>query len=447
MACWRADLRIRHMPNAKPVVLLNGDSYASNVTPWSDLSCGPKGPVWDEVQALDFFGTRRTLDAFRRGMHCPPEERLPSVVARPYELNLSDLSCEVGELCEKWRVGPHRLSVTACVALQWRTALGSSVVPAMGLTLVSASVVMLLRLAARHLDVVSWGLVVAASGEVSVVAAPLQTSVSILLSFYVLNRVGWYWSLLMEGHALQGRCHDLAMIGGAKRAETDLDWCARYLLYRHVTLALFFAYQPHTPRLQFAGFGPLVACGLLEADEAEVLALAHRGPGTVVESWLASWVEANLAAELRQQAFHALRELRDAASVTEALAQQRAPVSFESLLFLAVYLLVLLLPLSLALGEDREAVMYGPHFAAVLGTGVMCAYYLALLHMLRHLQAPFDHIAAPNDALNPLALLNTTERKLRDYLTMPTAAEVGRIELPPAPEEPTASTPSGSPKR
>lgn len=71
------------------------------------------------------------------------------------------------------------------------------------------------------------------------------------------------------------------------------DWHARYTLYRHIMLLFFFSYQPFTPRLRFMGFGPLVNCGLLDPEEAEVLKLAHRSPGTVTESWIASWIEAD----------------------------------------------------------------------------------------------------------------------------------------------------------
>lgn len=53
------------------------------------------------------------------------------------------------------------------------------------------------------------------------------------------------------------------------------------------------------------------------------------------------------------------------------------------------------------------------------GDGIITVFYVALLHMLRHLQSPFDDFASPNDALSPVALLNHTERKLRDYLSAP----------------------------
>eukprot|EP00428_Durinskia_dybowskii_P057089 CAMPEP_0170318168 /NCGR_PEP_ID=MMETSP0116_2-20130129/59773_1 /TAXON_ID=400756 /ORGANISM="Durinskia baltica, Strain CSIRO CS-38" /LENGTH=73 /DNA_ID=CAMNT_0010570849 /DNA_START=58 /DNA_END=275 /DNA_ORIENTATION=+ len=63
--------------------------------------------------------------------------------------------------------------------------------------------------------------------------------------------------------------------------------------------------------------------------------------------------------------------------------------------------------------DNRQAVMDGSHAATALGVGVICAFYRALIHMLRHLQAPYDNIGAPCDALNPIALLNSSERKLR----------------------------------
>mmetsp|Transcript_86083 Transcript_86083/g.248554 ORF Transcript_86083/g.248554 Transcript_86083/m.248554 type:complete len:565 (+) Transcript_86083:54-1748(+) len=417
---WRAIIRARYQPSRDELAVLNSVNFSTGAAAFR-TDASSKGPEWAEAQATDFFGTKRTFESFRKGMGCPPDERLPTKVSRPYELNLSDLSCKPGQNYEKSRVGPHRLSVTVQVALQWRTALGSSVTKAMFLMFVASWFIMFWRCAARYLDLASYQWLAMATQEVGAVAIPLQTAVGMLLSFYALNRIAWYWSVLMEGHILQGRAHDLGMIGGALKNDTDEDWHARYMLYRHAMLTLFFTYQPFTPRLRFLGFGPLLKCGLLESDEAEILKRAHRSPGTVTESWLSSWIEANLQDESRQQAFQSLRELRASISVVQALVDQRAPVSFESLLYIVVYALVAILPISPSNVDysNREAVMEGIHVATVFGVGILGGFYLALIHMLRHLQAPFDHIGAPHDALNPIALMNNTERKLRDYLTLP----------------------------
>jgi len=376
-----------------------------------------------EARAVDFFGTRRTLEAFRKGVKCPAAERLPTTLARPYELNLSDLSCSDPDGYEKSRVGPHNVAATIRIALQWRTALGAVMVSATCLMFISAAFIMFMRNAARVMDQEHYQFLSLITKEIGAVTGPLQTAVGMLLSFYALNRVSWYWQVLMEGHLLQGGLHDVAMIAGSLKQDTDEGWRARYTLYRHLMLAHFFTYQPFTPRLRFQGFAPLFNCGLLEPEEGEVISKAHRGPGTVVEAWLSHWIETNLVAETRQQAYHSLRELRNSIHVVQALVDQRAPVSFESLLFLVVYALVAILPFSLSNVNytNREAVMDGPHIATVFGTGIICAFYLALLHMLRHIQAPFDHIGAPNDALNPVALMNETERNLRDYLSLPPA--------------------------
>jgi len=250
---------------------------------------------------------------------------------------------------------------------------------------------------------------------------------------------------------VQGRAHDLGMIcgAGAKRATED-DWKARYTFYRYIMLGFFFGLQPFTPKLRFVGYGPLMKCGLLEPSEAELLKGAHRGPCPVMESWIAAWIELHLTGEARQQGFHALRELRGAIGGIGDLIDQRAPVSFESLLYVTVFALCLILPFgpSHIEYENRQLVMQHPHCATVLGIAVMCTFYLSLLHMLRHLQAPFDDIGAPNDALCPVALMNSTERKLRDYLSssLPVAIWAGAHEQPPPEDAPLDIKVSGAAK-
>jgi len=126
-----------------------------------------------------------------------------------------------------------------------------------------------------------------------------------------------------------------------------------------------------------------------------------------------------MTGESRQQALQALRELRAAAAVMQAALDQRAPISFESLLYFVSYCLIAIIPFAPS-GIDynnRRAVMEGLHIATVLGDGIIIIFYISLLHMLRHFQSPFDDFASPYDALSPVAILNNVERKLRDYLT------------------------------
>lgn len=109
-------------------------------------------------------------------------------------------------------------------------------------------------------------------------------------------------------------------------------------------LCFFYGYQAFTPKLRFAGFDPLIRCGLLEPCEAEQLKLAHRHPGTVCEAWVSRWVERNMEKEARQQMYHSLREYRACIASIADLIEQRAPVSFESLLYIVVYALCAALP-------------------------------------------------------------------------------------------------------
>lgn len=113
-------------------------------------------PYFGGREAFGIRAWRTTLraslrEAFRKGLSCPPDERLPTDALRPYELNLSDLSTRPGENYEKSRVGPHRFAVTLRIAMQWRTALGATLVSAIGLMFMSALYLMALRNCARHL--------------------------------------------------------------------------------------------------------------------------------------------------------------------------------------------------------------------------------------------------------------------------------------------------------
>jgi len=373
--------------------------------------------------AKDFFDTMRSYEAFRKGLDCPLEHRLPCGASRPYGLNVSDLLKEPGETTfENARVPPHRWFATLRIALKWRTALGSNLLTVAGLMLVSSTYMAFMSFAAQMMPYrVYWALALFTK-ETGALVSSLQTAVAMLLSFYSLERVNWFWSMMRQGFIVQGRIHDIAMLCGAATGNTEEEWLARYVLYRHLTLAFFFTYQPLTPSFKFVGFGPLRSCGLLTEDEELVLQKAHSMPRTVVESWLARWVQAYVPDDAnRQQVFLSLRELRSASAGVGDLVVQRAPVSFESLLYVAVYALCLLLPFgpSQIDYENRSAVMTAAHLAIPLGDGVLIAFYLSLLHLLHHMQAPFDSIGAPHDCLNPIAIMNTTERKCRDYLSSP----------------------------
>jgi len=151
---------------------------------------------------------------------------------------------------------------------------------------------------------------------------------------------------------------------------------------------------------------------------------ANSQPRIIVELWVSQWIHDNVQdAAAKQQAFMSHRELRSAAAGVSDLVLLRAPVSFESLLYVVVYALCLLLPFgpSQIDYEDRAAVLTGGHVAIALGDGVLVSFYVSLLHLLYHLQAPFDNIGAPHDCLNPVAIMISTERKIRDYLAGPKA--------------------------
>lgn len=418
---WRHILRRKYMKsvsNARGMqtALLATDTFNTDV----ELS------VCDNQcceMSSEFLQPIRSFEAFRKGLNCPAVERLPVSTNTPYHINIDSVKpIEVG----RPRIF-RRFSKTLLVSLKWRVAAGASLRTSATLTVVSACYLSLLRMAAQRLDAGSYAELALATHEMGSVVQSLSTAVALLLSFYALNRVTWYWNVQTEGFKVQGRAHDIAMLAGTKPKETEEDWREIYRLYRYVMLAFYFPFSNLVPRLRTATLQHLVNCGLLEIEEAALLEQCHRSPGTILENWIADWIERNLQAEVRQQTYYALREYRSCLATVPDLLDQRAPVSFESLLYVVVYLLCIVMPFGPTNIDyhDRGAVMSSAHIAPVLGVTIQSCFYLSLLHMLRAFTQPFDDDKMPLDALRPEQIMLSTERKLRDYLTAARPSKAG----------------------
>jgi hypothetical protein len=184
-------------------------------------------------------------------------------------------------------------------------------------------------------------------------------------------------------------------------------------------VAFFLAFRDYTPQLQRITFRGLVDAGLLTAEEEELLNKSLYSASSLLESWLADWVEQFMQGEAKIQAFGVLREYRAALASVGAWLDIRAPVSFETLLYVVVYTLVFVLPFgpSHIDYKDREAIIETAHVVPVVAVSLLSSFYLALLHLMRHLQHPFNQDELPCDSLNPVQIMNETERKLLDYLT------------------------------
>mmetsp|Transcript_117679 Transcript_117679/g.228792 ORF Transcript_117679/g.228792 Transcript_117679/m.228792 type:complete len:556 (-) Transcript_117679:47-1714(-) len=366
----------------------------------------------------EFLQPVRTLEVFKKGLDCPASERLPTESCQPYQLSIHDLA--IDSALHLRCIPRHRFFETVVVSLQWRVALGATLRSASTLMMMCSLYVTLLRVAAIFMPSAHYHMVAMMTMEAGALVNSLQTAVSMLLSFYALQRIGWFWSIMQEGFRVQGAAHDIAMLAGAANPpRAERNWNALFCLYRYLVLSFFFAYQSFTPRLQRIKFADLVTCGLLVKDEVELLNGSHRFPLSVLESWLGCWVHQHLQGETRQQCFQALRVYRGALASVSDWVDQRAPVSFETLLYVVVYALCFVMPFGPSHIEylDRQAVMSAAHVMPVISVSLLTCLYLSLLHLLRHLQAPFDHRSLPCDALNPVKILNSTERKLRDYLT------------------------------
>lgn len=134
------------------------------------------------------------------------------------------LSAGSTENIDTSRVGPHSFRATLCVALQWRTALGASLVTATGIMFLSSLYLSLMRSAARMLPKSDYMWLAGFSTDAVAIASPLRKAVGIVLSFYALDRVAWYWRILMLGYMIHGRTCDLGMIGGGIKKASETEW-------------------------------------------------------------------------------------------------------------------------------------------------------------------------------------------------------------------------------
>eukprot|EP00428_Durinskia_dybowskii_P034341 CAMPEP_0170264462 /NCGR_PEP_ID=MMETSP0116_2-20130129/32126_1 /TAXON_ID=400756 /ORGANISM="Durinskia baltica, Strain CSIRO CS-38" /LENGTH=424 /DNA_ID=CAMNT_0010515555 /DNA_START=60 /DNA_END=1335 /DNA_ORIENTATION=- len=385
-----------------------------------DAACAP-------LESRDFFKTLRTYEAFRKGLECPPEERLPASTQRKYSLNVHMLSLDESEAAYgNMRVPRMRVLKTLHIALQWRTALASTLPTALTLMTLSGVCATVSTLLGDFASEYWYWTLAQCAQEVGVLIRSLQAAVSLLLSFYALNRIAWFWRMMKAGWRLQGRIHDIGLIVGANYGHTEEDFEAMYVLYRHLMFASSSASSRSRPSdFKFVGYVPLIECGLLTKSEGVIISSAHSGPRTVAEAWVSAWISHHIDDwSARQQAMQRLCEMR----VVDMM-DERAPVSFESLLYLCVYAFCFLLPFGPATVDDEQrhrASVCAWLLVKVFSDGAVIAFNLSLLHLLYHIQAPFDSIGMPHDCLNPIAIMLSTEKKLRDYLT----AEVSP-SLPP----------------
>lgn len=363
----------------------------------------------------EFLSHVRCFEAFKKGLDSTAQERLPEGSKMPYQRTINHFSA----LRRSGIFSRHLFFDTLVVSVKWRVAFGASLRSATLLTFLSSLYLTLLRCSAIYLSWDEYQQVAMVSEEIEALVACLHTAVSLLLSFYVLQRLGWFWAVMQEGFRVQGRANDLGMLAGTRPRATEEDWHALYRLYRHLMVAFFLAFRDCTPQLQKIKLRGLVDAGLLTAEEEGLLNKSLYAASSVLESWLADWVEQFLHGEAKHQAFGALREYRSALASIGEWIDIRAPVGFETLLYVVVYTLVLVLPFgpSHIKYKDREAISETAHVVPVVAVSLLSSFYLALLHLLRHLQHPFSQEQLPCDSLNPVQIMNETERKLRDYLT------------------------------
>lgn len=362
---------------------------------------------------IEFLRPFRDYLSFSKGLDCPDHERLPKTTTRTYAINM-DQAKVVYMLCSSFRV-----------ACRSQMTMGAVAKDTCGLGFVSAITISVLRSSAAFMSRDTYRFVSNMLCEIESQIVGLKTMVTFLISFYAIGRIGHWWRVQSTGWVIQGRIHDLGMLASTTKHQTEEDWQCRFQLYRWMMADFFFTYRGLVPRfsqLQDYGTRELETCGLVTAEEGSMLRRCHKAPHSLVETWIAQWLTKHIESQATlQAALQALRELRGNCAGLADLLDQRAPVNFESMLYVMVYLMCLLWPfgpMDFKDLNDREYISENYHIAAVFGMYLKSTFYLGLLHMLHTMQAPFGtDLIGHDDSLYPEQIMLSTENRLRDYLS------------------------------
>merc|ERR1712232_1389376 len=134
--------------------------------------------------------------------------------------------------------------------------------------------------------------------------------------------------------------------------------------------------------------------------------------------WLCMWIEHHIHDDtIRALAMDRLSGLRAACATLTAVVEQRAPMSFEALMYVSTSLWTFTIPLAgLSSVADRKLIFESNVFVPTLSAVLSCSFYLCILALLEAFKEPFN---TGIDALNAETILLETETIIVDFLVSP----------------------------
>eukprot|EP00929_Paragymnodinium_shiwhaense_P112670 TRINITY_DN80938_c0_g1_i1.p1 TRINITY_DN80938_c0_g1~~TRINITY_DN80938_c0_g1_i1.p1 ORF type:complete len:546 (+),score=35.10 TRINITY_DN80938_c0_g1_i1:206-1639(+) len=259
------------------------------------------------------------------------------------------------------------------------------------------------------------------------IAAALKYITGFVFSFYSLGRVGWWWEIMNQARIIQGRSHDIAMlVGGAVATEDHGDltswWSAKWHLYRFQLLVFILSFRPLAPSLKAITYDDLQSAGLLEENEKVSLRKSIH-PRKLALKWLSTWVSGYVQdGHLRSLILDKICGLRGACASLHDTVEQRAPYSFEAILYPTIWLWLVLLPVEeINSLTDRKTLLEGGVLLPTLKCMIVAAVYMALIDLLEGFKDPFGQ---HSDSMSVESILLETETTIVDYLTSPMSDSV-----------------------
>mmetsp|Transcript_41917 Transcript_41917/g.90559 ORF Transcript_41917/g.90559 Transcript_41917/m.90559 type:complete len:622 (-) Transcript_41917:25-1890(-) len=252
----------------------------------------------------------------------------------------------------------------------------------------------------------------------------LNTIVGLIFGFYALGRVDWWWKVIGIIRDFQHGAHDtLLMIGATAGVQDPVagSWNKeKWNFYRWMLAVYVLLFRGCCPSFSLATWEDMVNMGIMTEDEKVILMKAVH-PRKVLLKWCSVWIQYHIKDDFVRS--HILNKLcvarGNSAGLSDQL-EQRAPWSFEAILYAAVKIFIILLPAGhtkLLELDDRVTLVESFPFVPTLANCVACFFYSSLLNLLERFKEPF--LSDSVDGIDPNTVILESETQFIDVLTCP----------------------------
>lgn len=261
-----------------------------------------------------------------------------------------------------------------------------------------------------------------------------KTITGFLFSFYLLNGVAHWYTIIHAGWNVEGAINAIAMhVGGGvlKSAPNKEElWQFKWDVYRYLMLIQYYVFIVVSPHMKMISDEDMENIGLLTHDELLVLRESLGPTRHLPMSWLenllvdasAKFLDPGVLINLYKR----VDELRGNCAGLTAEVIIRAPFSFQAFVYCVVYLEIMLYPFSQVESslDSRTDLINLPMLSTTSTCLITCAFYMSMIALLEAFKDPFGFSL---DQLNAEWIFLETEAIVIDFLATAPLKEEGAI--------------------